>query len=142
MMDRSTALTFSPMTVAIRRISQAAFVLILIGGLAACDVFSSDPDPPAVVEAIDDQAIEADETLEFDLETVFDDPEGEGLTYEAESSDEAVAEVSISEATLAVEPNSGGEALITVEAENEGGRTETSFEVAIDLPDPPDERPD
>ena len=119
-------------------------VLAVAVALVGCDDDPAsedppDPDPPVVAEAIDGQTIEADEEpRDFDLEPVFDDPTGEGLDYSAASSDLEVVEVSVAAATLTVEPEGGGEATVTIEAENEGGTAETSFDVEVLLPDPPD----
>jgi|GEM_PF-4232993 len=118
-----------------------AFALLIM--LSACngdDPVSPDPDPPTVVSEIDDQELKADdEPAAFDMEAVFDDPSGEGLTYEAEASDADVVEAAIEGATLTLTPVHGGEAFITVTAENEGGTADTDFDVLVILPDPPDQ---
>ncbi len=119
----------------------AVCLLMLLSACNGDDPVSPDPDPdpPSVVSEIDDQEMKADdEPATFDLEAVFDDPSGEGLTYEAESTDADVVAAAVEAATLTVTPVHGGEAFITVTAENEGGTAETDFDVVIILPDAPD----
>lgn len=133
---------------ALRRLAGLLLALGFIGAVAACSE-ADDPvgpdtdfDPPSVAREIDDQHVQADEeALAWDLAEVFDDPAGEGLDYGAETSDAEVVDVSVREATLTVEPAAGGKATVTAKAENKGGAAETSFQVQVDLPDPPD-RPD
>ena len=53
-------------------------------------------DPPQVRAGIPDAARTVGEPFEWDLGTVFEDPDGDALTYSATSSDDAVAGVSVS----------------------------------------------
>lgn len=122
----------------------AVCLLMLLSACNGDDPVSPDPDPdpPTVVSEIDDQELKADdEPATFDLEAVFEDPSGEGLTYEASFSDSDIVVVSVNGATLSVEATGGGEATVTAHAHNDGGSADTSFEVEVTLPDPP-ERPD
>ena len=66
------------------------------------------------------------------LSGAFEDPDGDDLTYEATSSDESVATVSVSGSTARVTPVSAGEATVTVTAEDAGGLgTEQEFAVTV-----------
>ena len=66
------------------------------------------------------------------LSGAFEDPDGDDLTYEATSSDESVATVSVSESTVEVTPVSAGEATVTVTAADGGGlEAEQEFAVTV-----------
>ena len=59
---------------------------------------------------------------------------GEGVTYDAESSDPGVATVAVDGAAVTVTAIAAGEATVTVTATNEGGKAEQSFVVTVQLP--------
>ena len=59
---------------------------------------------------------------------------GEGVTYDAESSDPGVATVAVDGAAVTVTAIAAGSATITVTATNKGGKAEQSFVVTIQLP--------
>ena len=73
--------------------------------------------------------------FEQNLGLVFIDPDGGGLTYTAASSDPAVATATISAGVLSVTAVGGGEATITVTAEDAtGASVSASFDVAVNTP--------
>ena len=59
---------------------------------------------------------------------------GEGVTYDAESSDPGVATVAVDGAAVTVTAIAAGEATVTVTATNESGKAEQSFVVTVQLP--------
>ena len=59
---------------------------------------------------------------------------GEGVTYEAESSDPGVATVAVDGAAVTVTAVAAGRATITVTATNKGGKAEQSFVITVQLP--------
>ena len=74
--------------------------------------------------------------MEIDLSDAFDDPDGDALTYEAESSDESVATVEVDGDTLTVRGVGRGTAETTATAEDADGRTAAqTFEVTVTAPD-------
>lgn len=114
--------------------------LLLFGALIAvlvigCDVAEEDGETaaPELAEAIGDQVMTLGaDPLEFDLEAVFDDPTGEGVTFDAVSFDEEVASASLDGSTLVVAPVGVGETDVAVTAQNAGGVTETEFAVTVE----------
>ncbi|NBC17688.1 MAG: CHRD domain-containing protein [Bacteroidetes bacterium] len=72
---------------------------------------------PIVVNPLDDQSVDGDTTpLTFDLGPVFDDPDGDPLSYQALSTNRSAALTAISGATLTVTPTGNGDANIIVTA--------------------------
>ena len=59
---------------------------------------------------------------------------GESVTYEAESSDSAVAAVAVDGATVTVTAVAVGEATVTITATNASGEAEQAFAVSVQLP--------
>ena len=59
---------------------------------------------------------------------------GEGVTYDAESSDPGVATVAVDGAAVTVTAVAAGRATITVTATNKGGKAEQSFVITVQLP--------
>ena len=59
---------------------------------------------------------------------------GESVTYEAESSDSAVASVVVDGAAVTVTAVAVGEATVTITATNAGGEAEQAFAVSVQLP--------
>lgn len=80
--------------------------------------------PPIVVNPIPDQTVSGDTTpLQFDLDTVFDDPDGDHLIYSSSSSNSGVAGTGISGSTLTVTPRANGTATVAVTAIDPSGAT-------------------
>jgi len=91
---------------------------------------------PTVEQPISDQSATADEgpTEAADLNSVFS---GENLSFQASSSNDGVASVSIDSGTLTVTPQDGGMATISAVAANDAGEVETSFGITVNLPEAP-----
>ncbi|MFY0625914.1 MAG: leucine-rich repeat domain-containing protein [Reichenbachiella sp.] len=70
-------------------------------------------------------------TVDLNLSNIFEDLDGESLTYSAASSDEAVATVSVSSATLTITEIGTGTAAITVTADDGTNTVDDVFEVNI-----------
>jgi hypothetical protein len=91
---------------------------------------------PVVANAISDQTLTVGgASFSRDLNTptpVFTDPDGDALIYTASSSAPGVAETNLAGNTLTVAPMSGGNATITVTAnDGKGGTVSTNFAVAV-----------
>ncbi len=71
---------------------------------------------PQTAQSVAAATVTAGGSLEIDLSTAFSDPDNDDLTYEAESSDESVATVSVDGSTLTVRGVGAGTATITVTA--------------------------
>ena len=90
--------------------------------------------PPAVSASIVDATIVNESgTHEVSLSDVFDDADGDTLTFIAASSDETKATASLSgDSTLMVTPKARGRATITVTADDgNGGTAEDTFTVTV-----------
>ncbi len=92
--------------------------------------------PPIIISAIRDTILARGGTsLLFDLSTspfVFTDPDGDELIYSASSSNPNIVTASISGSLLTVAPVAVGEAIVTVEADdNKGGKTLLTFNVSV-----------
>ena len=72
--------------------------------------------PPLAVGTIDDVALDVDGTTTVDVADNFNEPEGEPLDFSVDSSDVAVAAVSISGSVVTVTGVAAGDARITVTA--------------------------
>ena len=93
---------------------------------AACGDGGTGPTPgpnqaPLVTGTIPAQTVPVGQMATVDVSGYFSDPDGDALSYAAESSDAAVASVSISGATLSVSAVARGTATITVTASDPGG---------------------
>ena len=88
---------------------------------------------PAAVGEIGDRTALAEEEARFDLSALFADAEGDSLTYEAHSSDPALARVRIEGGFLLVMPLAEGDVRIRLTATDEQGRSVTqSFVMRIE----------
>ena len=88
---------------------------------------------PETVGAIPPQTMTAGDEVTVDVSPFFSDPDGDELTYTAESSDAAVVAVSLSGSSLTVTAVAAGTATVTVTASDPGGLTATqSAEVAVE----------
>ncbi len=94
--------------------------------------------PPEVVSPIEDIALlPGDPAEEIDLTNVFDDPDGDELSFDASSGDPDVISASVENGTLVVEAiaERDDDVTVTVTADDgRGGTTESSFDVLLDLP--------
>ena len=125
-------------------------VTAVAAGTATVTVTASDPDgltatqsaevtveaanqAPEAVGAIPPQAMTAGDEVTVDVSSFFSDPDGDELTYAAESSDAAVLTASMSGSSLTVTAVSAGTATVTVTAADPGGLTATqSAEVTVE----------
>ena len=87
---------------------------------------------PVLAAAIADFSLEGPEHREFDLDDVFDDPDGGELTFTAVSSDYRAASMWVEGSTLTVVGTGTGTATITVTAQDsDGNRVSDEFEVTV-----------
>ena len=90
---------------------------------------------PRPAGTIPDQTAKEDGTTSVDVSPYFADPDGDALTYSANSSSTSTATVSVSGSTVSIAGESQGTAIITVTAEDIGGLTATQrFNVSIQEP--------
>ena len=99
--------------------------------LVSCGDSAVGPAPPppnrAPVPAgsIPAQTVAVGETAAVDVSAYFSDPDGDALSYTAETSDAGVAEVSVSGSTVTVSAVGRGSATVMVTATDPGGLTAT-----------------
>ncbi|MEF2248012.1 stalk domain-containing protein [Paenibacillus sp. IITD108] len=87
---------------------------------------------PQVVEPIADRMMNTQEPLEFNVRYIFDDPDGDALTFTATSSSNAIATVEVEGNLMIINPHDIGSTTITVKAaDGKGGMAETSFLVGF-----------
>ena len=87
---------------------------------------------PTVSTAIPAATLTPGDTLRIDLSRHFRDPDGDGLTFAARTSDETVASVSVSGSALTVVAVERGAATIGVTATDPGGLSASqSFQVTV-----------
>ena len=86
--------------------------------------------PPMLTDSIPDQILDEGATATLNLADHFSDPDGDELTYESETSDAAVATVSVEGATAMIVGVAAGSATITVTARDEFGQ-EATQEVGV-----------
>ncbi len=118
-------------------------LLGLVAGLAAAcggdSAGPAQPPPPplpnrapTVVGTLPAVELAVGEMQMLDLSRYFSDPDGDALGYASETSDEAVATVSVSGSTLTVRAGAKGRATIFVTAADPGGLTVAdSFNVTV-----------
>ena len=97
------------------------------------DVEVTDRLPPEVVSEIHDQSLElGGSSFEINLDEVFESPEGDDLTYEAETTNSSVSDLSLVDALLTVTASTTGSATVTVTATDEAQKsTQTEFAVTV-----------
>ncbi|MDE2806522.1 MAG: hypothetical protein OXN18_15375, partial [Gemmatimonadota bacterium] len=120
-------------------------------GTASVTVTASDPDglsatqtvgvtvsensPPTVTGMLDDRTVTAGDTITADVAGLFEDPEGDELTFGASSSDTTVATASVDGSALTVLAVGEGSATVTVRAmDTAGNSTGFDFTVTVELP--------
>ena len=91
--------------------------------------------PPATAGTIPAQTITAGETANLNVTSYFSDPNGDALTYTAASSNTAVATVSVSGGTAAIQAVAEGMATVTVTARDPGGLTASQSMSVVVEPD-------
>ena len=86
---------------------------------------------PEIENEIADQTLQVDETFEEDLTSVFDDPDGDDLTFGASSGDADVATATVNGTTLEVTGQSEGSVTITYTANDGSATAEGTFEMTV-----------
>ena len=76
---------------------------------------------PIAVDSIPSQTVTAGESLTLDVSGYFSDPDGDSLTYTAESSDDGVATATVSDSSLTIAGVAPGTASVTVTATDPKG---------------------
>ena len=101
---------------------------------------SDDNQPPVAVEALPDQTMTADSTLDVDVSRGFRDPDGDTLAYQASSSAPGVAAVAaVSGSTVTLMAVAAGTSAVTVTATDPEGLSAAQwFTVTVE---PPENRP-
>ncbi|MXX79022.1 MAG: hypothetical protein F4Z33_08750, partial [Gemmatimonadales bacterium] len=123
--------SISGSTVAIAAVAKGATQVTVAAadpeGLAATQAFQSvvPNRAPEPVGTITDQTVDVGETVTVDLAPYFHDPDGDGLTYTASSSDTGVATVSISGSTVTIAAVARGATQVTVAAADPEGLAAT-----------------
>ena len=107
------------------RSTLAAVAMLTLGSVACADDPIEPPinQAPRVTAAIPSQTVSVGEMVAIDVSAHFTDPDGDALSFAAESSDEAVATVALSGSTLTVSAVAQGSAEVTVTARDPGGLT-------------------
>ena len=126
-------------------ITVACALLVFLG---ACDDNGVDPDAeldePQLVGAFEDLTFEPEASISDEAEELAEDIDladtfaGEELTFSASAADESVVITSIEDEILTVTPVSNGETNVSVEAANEAGEVNDTFEAIVQIPSPPD----
>ena len=108
-------------------------------GLSAQQVFQvTVPNrPPEVTDGIPDQTLRAGDTVSVNLGEHFGDPDGDGLTYTAESSAADVASVAVSGSVMTIDGTAVGTATVSVTATDPQGQ---SASLALEVTVRPSER--
>jgi len=89
---------------------------------------------PEVILSIQDTDLIIGETFSIDLSTIFNDPDGDILTFSGESSNDAVALATITGTSLNIEGVGVGTAEITVIADDDNGeQVEITFVVNVTI---------
>ena len=108
-----------------------------LDGLAAEQVFRvTVPNrAPEMVGTIPAQTITAGQTATLDVAAYFSDPDGDALTYAAESGNTGVLTVGIAGSSLTLTAVAAGTATVTVTAGDPGGLSAAAtFEVSVSTP--------
>ena len=88
---------------------------------------------PEVADTIPDQTLTEGDTIVLDLSGNFSDPDGDTLTFTAESGDTAVATVSADGSEVTIAGVAPGAAVVSVTATDPGGLSATdTFEVTVE----------
>ena len=119
-----------------RHLLTASLLFAFLGGVASCGGAGTTdpplpppPPPPPVapvaVGSIPAQVITAGQTATVDVSAFFSDPDGDDLTYAAESSDTAAVTVGLEGSSLTVTAVAAGTATVTVTATDPDGLSAT-----------------
>ena len=140
---------------AVATASAEGSAVIVVGrapGVAALTVTATDPDglsatlsfkatvlaPPEAIERIPDLSLAVGDSIRIEASDKFRDPDGDSLSYAAETSDSAVATASVEESegsTVIVVGRAPGVAALTLTATDSDGLSATlSFKVKVERP--------
>ena len=114
--------------------------IVLAVGLACGDEPTAPPPAtpnqrPVPTSTIPAQEIAAGETLTVNASAYFTDPDGDPLTFSAETSNRSVVTASVSGTSVTVVGVAPGEAEVTIRARDPGGRQAVlNFEVLVPVP--------
>ena len=95
----------------------------LSGSLSVPVTVEPNRPPEAIQDSLSLQSVQQRDSASFNLNSYFTDPNGQSLTYTAESDDVGVATVAVSDATLTVTAVAIGTATVTVTAADPFGLT-------------------
>ena len=112
-----------------------------VSGVATVTVMAPLPNQsPAAVDTIAAQVLtEGGSQVEVGVSGSFRDPDGDALSYAAESSDDLVATATVSGSEVTIRPVSAGSATVTVTATDPGGLKATQ-NIAVTV-EPPENQP-
>lgn len=114
--------------------------LVILSAAACGDEATAPPTAtpnrrPTPTSTIPPQELAAGDTLTVDAGAYFTDPDGDGLTFFAETSDAGVASVSLSDAAVTVVGVAPGEAEVTIRARDPGAlQARLDFRVLVPEP--------
>lgn len=87
---------------------------------------------PTVINPIADRMVNSEEPFEIDVSEVFNDEDGDTLTFTVRSSDSRIAEFEVDGHMVTVIPYGMGSAIITITADDgNGGTAEASFQFGL-----------
>ena len=121
------------------------------GGLSATQSFEVTVErlnrAPVVADTISNQTLTEGDTVVLDVSGNFSDPDGDTLTFTAESDDSDVATVVVDGADVAIAGIAPGSAIVSVTATDQGGLSaKETFDVTVErrnrAPEPVDTMPD
>ncbi len=106
-------------------VSAGVLALVILSAAGCGDEATAPPTAtpnrrPTPTSTIPPQELAAGDTLTVDAGAYFTDPDGDALTFSAETSDAGVASVSLSDATVTVVGVAPGEARVTIRARDPG----------------------
>lgn len=117
------------------RIGHLLLGFVLVASLSACGD-DSNMQGPTVDQQVAVDVLKADQDP-VDVANLSDVFSGPNLSFQVSSSASGVASASIEGNILTVDPQSAGEATVSVVATNDAGEAETSSNVVVILPDAP-----
>ena len=117
-----------------RSMTASIFLILLLVASVFVSGVAEANNSPNTVGPIPAQTVKMGATLTMNLNTYFNDIDGDALTYTATSSDTTVATVGVSSTTLTVTPEAVGTATITLTGTDPGGLSAThDFSLTVAL---------
>ncbi|MEM9896224.1 MAG: YHYH protein [Bacteroidota bacterium] len=110
-----------------------------IAFLTACNNDEDEPDPvnndPIIAQALGDLILqEGFQTATVDLSNVFEDEDGDDLSFSAATADQAIVSASVSSSMLTITEQGIGSTIITVTADDsKGGTISDNFQVQVSM---------